>query len=697
MIYWFLTTYRDAAGLYVGVPAILLALIGAIITAWALGTSGLKSSSGDLGSKQIHIMLPELLLSALAAMHLVLPIAAAVGLNRSRNQAVNAFLSLLLGPVAYDYTRLAIGGGILLGAGGLVFLLVYSQLEDGGWLRENINRLRDPMRRVGELGSAAFVSPGQMAVLQKDKGRYQLEILGAFYGTWGAFESAKKLRRIDRLAVFWKERGRLRFSLEDQARGTAIIGPPGTGKSQAGILPILGDSMKAGHSIILLDPQGELLPKVEDFARVTRHKVIVHDPTDPRTAHFNLADGITSVAEAGAIAGILIPPISGGDNQFWVDSARNLLAACLIRFETMGEILEHTDDMKHLGQQLSQGKDAAANLASAFSASVQADGRTAAGILAQLHSTALSQWAEPTVKLSTDRTDFSADKLVHQEPAVIVLRCPGRYMKVYGPYLAAILSKLMMDLDTLGEQHGGPCPLPVKVIIDEFPALGRLSQFPEWVNLYRKRHISFVIAMQSIAQLYDKYGKHGAETLIAGLALQVVFGSCDPATAQYVVGMLGKATQHVESSIFQKDTPARSQQQRRQRDLMTVDEVITPPKGNCTMLFRYATTTYAAQIVMLAKLTYMFERQDWRQAIDNNRHVPVPTELQVVGTAELFGRSAAQAQRQTLAVEAPILKAQPVATASEPVPLPNSFQVSLEDLLGDQAEDDVDDLFSDDF
>jgi hypothetical protein len=115
------------------------------------------------------------------------------------------------------------------------------------------------------------------------------------------------------------------------------------------------------------------------------------------------------------------------------------------------------------------------------------------------------------------------------------------------------------------------------------------------------------------------------------------------------------------------------------------------------MLFRYATTTYAAQIVMLAKLTYMFDRQDWKQAIDNNRHVPVPTELQVIGTSELFGRSAARAQEPAPAIAAPVLKAQPVA--SEPAPLPRSYQVSLDDLLGDQAEDevDVDDLLSDDF
>ena len=51
------------------------------------------------------------------------------------------------------------------------------------------------------------------------------------------------------------------------------------------------------------------------------------------------------------------------------------------------------------------------------------------------------------------------------------------------------------------------------------------------------------------------------------------------------------------------------------RDLMTVDEVISPSRGNCTILYRYATTTYAAQVVMLAALTYMFDRDDWQRAI----------------------------------------------------------------------------------
>ena len=52
-----------------------------------------------------------------------------------------------------------------------------------------------------------------------------------------------------------------------------------------------------------------------------------------------------------------------------------------------------------------------------------------------------------------------------------------------------------------------------------------------------------------------------------------------------------------------------------------IEEVITPPMGNCTIVHRYATTTYATQVVLLATLTYMFQRDDWALAIDQAKDV----------------------------------------------------------------------------
>ncbi|NDJ36881.1 MAG: TraM recognition domain-containing protein, partial [Chloroflexi bacterium] len=131
---------------------------------------------------------------------------------------------------------------------------------------------------------------------------------------------------------------------------------------------------------------------------------------------------------------------------------------------------------------------------------------------------------------------------------------------------------------------------------------------------FRKRRISILIAAQTLAQFELIYGRSGAEALIAGLATQIYFGSCDAATARFVSAALGKTTERVQAGARRPDG-SRGEPQLRQRDLLSVEEVITPPAGNCTLIHRYATTTYATQVVLLAALTYMFQRQDWAEDI----------------------------------------------------------------------------------
>lgn len=50
----------------------------------------------------------------------------------------------------------------------------------------------------------------------------------------------------------------------------------------------------------------------------------------------------------------------------------------------------------------------------------------------------------------------------------------------------------------------------------------------------------------------------------------------------------------------------------RQRPLLTVDEVITPQVGNCTVFARYVEAGFATQVILNARLTRFYERQDWK-------------------------------------------------------------------------------------
>jgi type IV secretion system protein VirD4 len=408
------------------------------------------------------------------------------------------------------------------------------------------------------------------------------------------------------LCAFWGE-GKRRLDLgsgrfcldgEDVARGLLTLGGPGSGKTQGVILPAIADRMDAGHSLVVADPQGEITQHVLKYAAVTRHMVVVHDPTSSSGPRYNLAEGITTVSDARAIADVLVPSAQG-DNKFWTDSAAALLAACLIRFDTLGDIYNAMNDVKGLANTLKSKQDDAALLANSFVASVGSDGKVASNVIATL-ATALTGWASTDVRANTAASDFDAEGVVNQ-PTVVVLTCPGRMRAVYASYLGATLRKVMLDLDTIGERRGGPLPVPVGVILDEFPTLGKLDSLVADVNLVRKRRISIVIGAQTKGQFEMIYGHEGTQALFTGLATQIVYGGCDADTAEFYSKASGTATEVSEDGKYTRSRP-----------LLTVDEVVTPQVGNCILFARYVEAGFATQVVLTARLTRLYEREDWR-------------------------------------------------------------------------------------
>ena len=466
-------------------------------------------------------------------------------------------------------------------------LTLHDGLREGGFIREKVDRWRHPQTRRGAMGSSHFCTMREFA-------RYRRPDTDGmcFYG---AFWGDKHLR------LDWNS-GTFTLSGEDIARGVLTLGGPGSGKTQGVILPAIADRMRAGHSLLVVDPQGELQAHIRRFASVTGHLLVIHDPTSPTGPRFNLRQGIQNVSDARAIADVLVPSVTG-DNKFWSDSAAALLAACLLRFNHLGEIYSAMQDVKALAKALSAEKDDAALLANAFVASVHSDGKVAANIVATL-ATALTGWASSAVRRNTDACDFDAAMIVEQ-PTVVVLTCPGRMRAVYAPYLGATLRRLMMDLDSIGEAAGGPLPVPVGVILDEFPTLGRLDSLVADVNLVRKRRISILIGAQTKGQFHLIYGREGTQALFTGLATQIVYGGCDAETAEFYAKAAGTTT---ESS--HADEPEKYM---RGRPLLTVDEIITPVRGNCTIFARYVEAGFATQVIFHARLTRFYERHDWRQ------------------------------------------------------------------------------------
>jgi type IV secretory pathway TraG/TraD family ATPase VirD4 len=390
--------------------------------------------------------------------------------------------------------------------------------------------------------------------------------------------------------VFWGRAGKVLdrrqfcLSAEDAARGVLTLGVPGAGKTQAVMLPLIAEHLRAGHSLIVADPQGELGPYLMQLAVTTAHTLAVHDPTRPDSLRFNLAQDIATVSDARALASVLVP-LMPGDNRFWSEAAIALLAASLLRYPSLGAVFSALSDLKALSRTLAQVEDDAYLLAHSFIAGVRYnEWKLAANVVATL-AASLTGWAAHTVRQSTANSDFSADLLI-QKPTIVVLTCPARTRHAFAPYLGAVLYKLILDLDTLGQHCGGPLPLPVAVVLDEFPTLGRLDGLLANINLMRKRRIMAALAAQTISQIQWLYGQTGAEVLLSGFATQVVFGGGDLSTAANYSGAIARVS------------------------LLPVEAILSPPQGNCTIFIRFVDGDHAAQVVLRARLRRFYESGD---------------------------------------------------------------------------------------
>ncbi len=589
MLYWLFTDGREILSSLI-TPLLCLSLFTPLIVSAIMGAGIQRSSEiqGDLGWKRTAKWLTiAVVLLAVTTIYLMFLSDMAIQPVRGKTTA-NSFIRLLVGgPENIHHMRLFMFGMMLGFLWMIVTIGLHSGLKNGGWLRERVDRLRTPRVKRGALGSSHFCSQREYKRFRREDPE-GLILLGAFWG-----ENKQRL-----------DLGTGRFCLggEDIARGILTLGGPGSGKTQGIILPAIADRMLSGHSLVVADPQGEITAHILKYAAVTRHLVVVHDPTSTIGPRYNLAEGIDSVSDARAIADVLVPSAQG-DNKFWTDSAAALLAACLIRFPNLGEIYNAMNDLKALAQKLAEKKDDAALLANSFIASVGSDGKVASNVVATL-ATALTGWASTEVRDNTAASDFDAELIVEQ-PTVVVLTCPGRMRAVYASYLGATLRKVMLDLDTIGERNKGPLPMPVGVILDEFPTLGKLDSLVADVNLVRKRRISILIGAQTKGQFHMIYGSEGTQALFTGLATQVIYGGCDADTAEFYSKASGTATTDANA-----DDP---NSHLRQRPLLTVDEVITPQVGNCTIFARYVEAGFATQVVLNARLTRFYERQDWKQ------------------------------------------------------------------------------------
>jgi hypothetical protein len=298
------------------------------------------------------------ILFSLAALILALGlIAGLVGLSRPANSArwgdVEDLAEDLIGPRAFRRWEQITAASLVL-AGGLLYL-VYNTASQEKPGEQSRRLLEQDQAQAKALGSAHLCGAKTFRRWKKhDPWGWALQ--GQFWGAKG-------------------QRMGTRFSLsgEDIARGVAVFGPQGSGKTQCVILPAIADRMGNGHSLIITDVQGELQPYVERIAAGTGHVLVVHNPSQPEgSCAINLCDWVDNVADARSMAAVLLSEAHGRGDPFWARAAVNLLAACALHYPTFGQVLDARANLHTMARELAASETpGAAALAADFTGSMR--------------------------------------------------------------------------------------------------------------------------------------------------------------------------------------------------------------------------------------------------------------------------------------------------------------------------------------
>lgn len=147
-------------------------------------------------------------------------------------------------------------------------------------------------------------------------------------------------------------------------------------------------------------------------------------------------------------------------------------------------------------------------------------------------------------------------------------------------FLAQIALRLLIQqaFKAADGSPDGKLRVPVQFILDEFPNVGEIPDFPRIISTARSRNMNFLICAQSLAQIEQLYGTSSLVIMDNCDTLVYMGGGSSISTAEYISRLCGKA--RVGTGLFGIEHNERA----------ILDDVITPsdlrllPRTECIVM-----------------------------------------------------------------------------------------------------------------
>jgi type IV secretion system protein VirD4 len=339
----------------------------------------------------------------------------------------------------------------------------------------------------------------------------------------------------------------LRLSDDDSFRNLALVATTGAGKTASFIIPNL--LSLDGRSIVATDPSGTLFERTAGDLAKRGYKVLRLAPADLASSiGYNPLDRAKTFAEMQEIAHILIRTQNHGAkvDPFWTAGAEEIVSILIKCLKNHVDAVRYANlaNLQFLLQSFGDGQALIPFIAAtapddqtynAFKGFVSQSDKTMQGILSQAKS-ALTMLSDPDIARLTAASTFDFETL-RQEKTALFLVFPQNRVSYYA-FLANLFYTQLFHY-CLDDAKFSRDSLPIYFLLDEFGHL-TIPDFPAIITTTRARRISLSIVLQSISQLEERYGRQGANTILAGgVASRVFFSGMDIDTAQMLAQTLG--------------------------------------------------------------------------------------------------------------------------------------------------------------
>ncbi len=295
--------------------------------------------------------------------------------------------------------------------------------------------------------------------------------------------------------------------------GFFFIGSPGSGKSQA-IAKLLSEiRQRPDFRAVVFDRNAEFLEKF------LIPNDLIFNPSDSRSACWShRIEG----ARPETIASALIPD-GNGDDRFFADAAKSLLA----------DLYERCDDNAEIWEVIS--KLSLEQISSFVQGGVSqryfASEKTGGSVL----STAVN-YLRFYRELPTTGEQISFSKWARDgDSRSLFLPLFEEDSELFKP-----LYSMAFDLILKGLLSNENRQIKTAVIIDELGALNQLRSLPRLMSESRKFLGCPIIGTQAGAQIKKNYGQEDLEILLQGMKTKLVLNCGDPTTAELGASLIGR-------------------------------------------------------------------------------------------------------------------------------------------------------------